>query len=53
MARRHEEWVIALIGELSPVAQSDLLQHLTCSSGASTSIPDLERDRFTQARACA
>ena len=29
MARRHEEWVIALIGELSPVAQSDLLQHLT------------------------
>jgi DNA-binding MarR family transcriptional regulator len=29
MARRHEEWVIALIGDLSPVAQSDLLQHLT------------------------
>jgi DNA-binding MarR family transcriptional regulator len=29
MARRHEEWVIALIGELSPVAQPDLLQHLT------------------------
>jgi DNA-binding MarR family transcriptional regulator len=29
MARRHEEWVIALIGELSPIAQSDLLQHLT------------------------
>jgi len=29
MARRHEEWVVALIGELSPVAQSDLLQHLT------------------------
>ncbi|QOZ27971.1 MarR family winged helix-turn-helix transcriptional regulator [Bradyrhizobium sp. CCBAU 51753] len=29
MARRHEEWVIALIGELSHVAQSDLLQHLT------------------------
>jgi DNA-binding MarR family transcriptional regulator len=29
MARRHEEWVIALIGELSQVAQSDLLQHLT------------------------
>ncbi len=29
MARRHEEWVIALIGELSPAAQSDLLQHLT------------------------
>ena len=28
MARRHEEGVIALIGELSPVAQSDL-QHLT------------------------
>ena len=29
MARRHEEWVIALIGDLSHVAQSDLLQHLT------------------------
>ncbi len=29
MARRHEEWVVSLIGELSPVAQSDLLQHLT------------------------
>jgi DNA-binding MarR family transcriptional regulator len=29
MTRRHEEWVIALIGELSPIAQSDLLQHLT------------------------
>ena len=29
MARRHEEWVVALIGELTPVAQSDLLQHLT------------------------
>ena len=29
MARRHEEGVIALVGELSPVAQSDLLQHLT------------------------
>jgi DNA-binding MarR family transcriptional regulator len=29
MARRHEEWVIALIGDLSPVAQSELLQHLT------------------------
>ena len=29
MARRHEEWIVALIGELSPVAQSDLLQHLT------------------------
>jgi hypothetical protein len=29
MARWHEEWVLALIGELSPVAQSDLLQHLT------------------------
>lgn len=29
MARRHEEWVISLIGELSPVAQSHLLQHLT------------------------
>jgi DNA-binding MarR family transcriptional regulator len=29
MARRHEEWVVALIGELSHVAQSDLLQHLT------------------------
>jgi DNA-binding MarR family transcriptional regulator len=29
MARRHEEWVIAFIGELSPIAQSDLLKHLT------------------------
>jgi len=29
MARRHEEWVIALIGELSPVAQSICCSNLT------------------------
>jgi DNA-binding MarR family transcriptional regulator len=29
MARRHEEWVISILGELSAEAQSELLQNLT------------------------
>jgi hypothetical protein len=29
MARRHEEWVISILGELSVEAQSELLQNLT------------------------
>ena len=29
MARRHEEWVVSILGELSPSAQSELLQNLT------------------------
>jgi len=29
MARRHEEWVISILGELSNEAQSELLQNLT------------------------
>jgi DNA-binding MarR family transcriptional regulator len=29
MARRHEEWVISILGELSIEAQSELLQNLT------------------------
>ncbi len=41
MARRREEWVIALVGELSPVAQSDLAATSSlCSSAAWTSTPD-------------
>jgi DNA-binding MarR family transcriptional regulator len=29
MARRHEEWVVSILGELSSEAQSELLQNLT------------------------
>ena len=29
MARRHEEWVVSILGELSNQAQSELLQNLT------------------------
>jgi DNA-binding MarR family transcriptional regulator len=29
MARRHEEWVVSILGELSAEAQSELLQNLT------------------------
>ena len=29
MARRHEEWVVSLLGELSVEAQSELMQNLT------------------------
>lgn len=29
MVRRHEEWVVSLLGDLSAVAQSELLQNLT------------------------
>jgi len=29
MARRHEEWVVSILGELSSQAQSELLQNLT------------------------
>jgi DNA-binding MarR family transcriptional regulator len=29
MARRHEEWVVSILGELTPQAQSELLQNLT------------------------
>ena len=29
MARRHEEWVVSILGELSVAAQSELLQNLT------------------------
>jgi len=29
MARRHEEWVVSILGELSTAAQSELLQNLT------------------------
>lgn len=29
MARRHEEWVVSILGELSVEAQSELLQNLT------------------------
>jgi len=29
MARRHEEWVVSILGELSSAAQSELLQNLT------------------------
>ena len=29
MARRHEEWVVSILGDLSPSAQSELLQSLT------------------------
>ena len=29
MARRHEEWVVSILGELSAAAQSELLQNLT------------------------
>ena len=29
MARRHEEWVISILGELSSEAQSELMQNLT------------------------
>jgi DNA-binding MarR family transcriptional regulator len=29
MARRHEEWVVSILGELSIEAQSELLQNLT------------------------
>ena len=29
MARRHEEWVVSILGELSDEAQSELLQNLT------------------------
>jgi len=29
MARRHEEWVVSILGELSGTAQSELLQNLT------------------------
>jgi DNA-binding MarR family transcriptional regulator len=29
MARRHEEWVVSILGELSETAQSELLQNLT------------------------
>lgn len=29
MARRHEEWVVSILGELSGAAQSELLQNLT------------------------
>ena len=29
MARRHEEWVVLILGELSVEAQSELLQNLT------------------------
>jgi len=29
MARRHEEWVVSILGELSVAAQSELMQNLT------------------------
>jgi DNA-binding MarR family transcriptional regulator len=29
MARRHEEWVVSILGDLSAPAQSELLQNLT------------------------
>lgn len=29
MARRHEEWVVSILGELTGTAQSELLQNLT------------------------
>jgi DNA-binding MarR family transcriptional regulator len=29
MARRHEEWVVSILGELSIAAQSELMQNLT------------------------
>ena len=29
MARRHEEWVVSILGELSAAAQSELMQNLT------------------------
>jgi DNA-binding MarR family transcriptional regulator len=29
MARRHEEWVVSILGELTDAAQSELLQNLT------------------------
>jgi DNA-binding MarR family transcriptional regulator len=29
MARRHEEWVVSILGELSSAAQTELLQNLT------------------------
>jgi hypothetical protein len=29
MARRHEEWVVSILGDLSGEAQSELLQNLT------------------------
>jgi DNA-binding MarR family transcriptional regulator len=29
MARRHEEWVVSILGDLSVEAQSELLQNLT------------------------
>jgi DNA-binding MarR family transcriptional regulator len=29
MARRHEEWVVSILGELTAEAQSELLQNLT------------------------
>jgi DNA-binding MarR family transcriptional regulator len=29
MARRHEEWVVSILGELGSAAQSELLQNLT------------------------
>ncbi len=29
MARRHEEWVVSILGELTSAAQSELLQNLT------------------------
>jgi DNA-binding MarR family transcriptional regulator len=29
MARRHEEWIVSILGELSTEAQSELLQNLT------------------------